>query len=161
MENGEKSPEVADMTDPKAFFLTERGERAYYAAVKPTDEVLLPLTRDGFEAMLERVCGQFTPPLPMDDSTRKVFSGWVHHIANEVNTTTIERMGKILYKSVSNALTWTIDQEIKAKQRKEVDEKIARELIAKKTQKIEMREQKYKKKGTHVTVTPKKNETSQ
>ncbi len=161
MENGEKSAESADMTDPKAFFLTDRGERAYYAAAKASDEVLLPLTRDGFEALLERVCGQFTPALPVDDSTRKVFSGWVHHIENQVNTATIERLGKILYKSVSNALTWTIDQEIKAKQKKAADELIAREMIAKKNQKVEMREQKYKKKGTHVTVTPKKNETSQ
>lgn len=172
-----KSEKIADsaaeidqkLVDPKAFFATDRGERAYYLGAGLTEEVRLPLTRDGFEAMLEAVCGQFTPPLPVDDSTRKVFSGWVHHIENEVNTTTIEKMGKILYKSVSNALTWTIDQEIKkkgmdaaAKAQQEADEKCRVELVAQRQAKLAEKEKKYGKKGkTHVTVTPKKNETPQ
>lgn len=148
-----------NLVDPKAFFATDRGERAYYEAAAPTDVVLLPLTRDGFEAMLEAVCGQFKPTLPIDDSTRKVFSGWVHHIANEVNTATIEGLGKILYKSLSNALTWTIDQEIKQKHQKIANEKAHEEALKKRAEKIAERNQKYKKAGSRVTVTPKKNET--
>lgn len=47
---------------------------------------------------------------------RKVLVGWIHHIGNECNTTTIEALSKVLYKSVVNANTWTIDQEIKRKE---------------------------------------------
>lgn len=159
MENGEKKDTV--LIDPKAFFLIDRGEREYYKKALPTDVVLLPLTRDGFEAMLEAVCHQFTPPLPIDDSTRKVFSGWVHHIANELNTTTIELIGKILYKSISNALTWTIDQEIKKKGQDAANEAAHKEALAKRQEKLAAKEERYgKKAGKRVTVTTKKNETA-
>lgn len=102
------------------LFDQDRGERATYKAAKPTDDVLLPITRDGFEAFIEVCVNQFTPPLPIDDSIRKVLSGYVHHMTNEQNTTTIEKMSKVLYKSISNALTWTIDQQIKQKVQKEL-----------------------------------------
>lgn len=129
MHNGETANEVEETPvklptgpkkDPKDFFKLDRGERAAYFAAGPTDSVLLPLTRDGYEALLERATGQFSPPLPMDDSVRKVFSGYVHHMVNELNTITIEQIGKVLWKSISNALTWEIDQEIKTKQVEEL-----------------------------------------
>ncbi len=108
-----KLPEGPTKLDPKGLFSQDRGERAYYVGAATTDSVLLPLTRDGFEALLERAAGQFTPPLPVDNSVRKVFSGWVHHIENNKNATSIEEVGRILYKSIANSLTWTVDQEIK------------------------------------------------
>lgn len=101
----------------ETFFTSDRGEVALYEAVKPDEQVNLPLTRAGFEAFLARAAGHFS--LPIDDSCRKVLCGWIHHVANEQCSTTIETAGKTLYKSLSNALTWTIDQEIKAKQQAE------------------------------------------
>lgn len=113
--------------DPKDdFFKKDRGERGIYEAAKPSDEVLLPLTRDGFEAILERATGLFHPPLPVDDSIRKVFAGYVHHMPNEISTITIEKVGSVLFKSISNALTWTLDQEIKQKAQQEIAEKQAK-----------------------------------
>lgn len=104
------------------LFDQDRGERAAYKAAQPTDEILLPITRDGFEAMIEVCVNQFTPPLPVDDSIRKVLSGYVHHMTNEESVTTIKKMSAVLYKSISNSLTWTIDQEIKRKVQKQLAE---------------------------------------
>lgn len=115
-EESEK-PKLSDTAEN--FFVKDRGERAYYKAASASDPVRLPLTRDGFEAMLELSASQFDPPLPVNDSMRAVFAGYVHHLTNETNITSIETIGKILYKSVTNALTWTIDQEVKKKRQDE------------------------------------------
>ncbi len=125
-ENPQKNEEKSDgaavvLANPAEFFEKDRGERALYTDIDPNAEVLLPLTRDGFEALAERCVAQFEPALPLDDSTRKVLAQWVHRIANEKNTSSIADLAKILYKSVSNSLTWTIDQEIKTKQQKEYE----------------------------------------
>ncbi len=123
MENGAEKQEIPEVwKDPKEFFNIDRGERQVYEAAGPTDQVLLPLTRDGHAAMLELAVKQFNPPLPIDDSMSKVFTQYAHHLANETNFTTIETVGKVLYKSLVNALTWTLDQEIKEKQRKQFEE---------------------------------------
>jgi hypothetical protein len=103
------------------FFVKDRGERGVIEAAAQTETILLPVTRDGFEALVERCVNRFMPPLPLNDSMRAVLVGWIHHIENTVNTCTIEGLAKVCYKSISNALTWTIDQEIKAKKQKEVE----------------------------------------
>lgn len=102
------------------FFVKDRGEREYYRTAAPTDTIRLPVTRDGFECLLDVVASQFSPPLPVNDSMRSVLAGYVHHIKNEENTSTIESLAKVLFKSVSNALTWTIDQEVKRRKQDEV-----------------------------------------
>ena len=90
-----------------------RGEREYYLTCWVGSKIKLPLTKDGFEALLERVTEY--RDLPLDDASRAVIAGYVHHIANEQDFTTIKILGKILHKSVSNSTTWRIDQEIKEK----------------------------------------------
>lgn len=146
------------MSEPREsaekFFAQDRGERALYENAAQDETVLLPLSRDGFEALLARAVGLFSPPLPIDDSCRKVLSGYVHHIANETNTTTIELISKVIYKSLTNALTWTIDQEIKAKNqaefaahqakmKAEADEKAKAEALDKAATKRQKKATKY------------------
>jgi hypothetical protein len=106
-----------------SIFLTDRGERAYYtkAAETPKDPCILPITRDGYEALMEVAAKQFDPPLPVNDSMRSVVSGFVHHIANDINSTSVMAVAATMYKSVSNALTWTIDQEVKKKRQDEIE----------------------------------------
>lgn len=161
----DKVQDQAPKPSPRDFFKSDRGERETYMAAALTDTVLLPLTYDGYEAFIERACKQFTPALPIDDSIRKVFCTYVHHIASEVNTTTIEAMGKVLWKSLTNALTWEIDQEVKAKARVEImaaqakaqaayDEQKKQEAIAKREMKSAKRSA---KKGKRVTINETKN----
>lgn len=103
----------------EAFFTSERGEVSLYEKVESDFPVKLPLTRAGFEAFLKRAADFGN--LPVDDSCRKVICAWIHGIENVECTSTIETASKILHKSLSNALTWTIDQEIKAKQNAELE----------------------------------------
>lgn len=93
----------------------DRGERARYMGAETDDLVLLPITRDGFEAMLHVCTALYN--LPIDDAMRAVLAGYIHHIPNEKNQTTISEIARVLYKSISNSTTWRIDQEIKAKKR--------------------------------------------
>lgn len=96
-------------------FTQERGEREQYLLAETEDEILLPITKDGFEALLSAAASRYS--LPVDDSMRSVLAGYVHHIENEKNTTTMSQISRVLYKSVANALTWSIDQDIKEKRR--------------------------------------------
>ncbi len=105
------------MLGDKHLFDTERGEREWYTRAEPNEAIRLPITRDGFEALLERCANFFLPPLPVDDSMRAVLAGYVHRLNNETNESTVEALAKVLWKSVSNSVTWTIDQEVKAKAR--------------------------------------------
>lgn len=108
-------------------FDQDRGERAYYSEFlmcKPaqrSESIFLPLTKDGFEALMELVCEAFN--LPLDDGMRSVLAGYVHHLSNETNTSTIDQLGKVLWKSVSNVTTWRIDQDIKIARNKAIKEK--------------------------------------
>lgn len=146
------------MEDKKAFFDKERGERELYTITAPPDvEIPLPLTRDGFEALIERSAA--CHGLPVDDSIRSVLAGWIHHIPNDQHTTTINKVAGILYKSISNALTYTIDQEIKAKNRaiqEAQNAKFAQEMAERqKTEKILKAEAKRQRKGAPLKVVKK------
>lgn len=99
------------------IFDQDRGERDFYLKAPVDVQIRLPLTKDGFEALLERVASERS--LPVDDAARMVLAGYVHHIPNEQDTTSIETLGKIFHKSVSNSTTWRIDQEIKLKRQQE------------------------------------------
>lgn len=95
------------------IFDQDRKERQKYFAAGPDDQVTLPLTKDGFEALLEATAA--LRDLPVDDASRQVLAGYVHHIPNEQDTTTLSTLGKMLHKSVSNSTTWRIDQDVKLK----------------------------------------------
>lgn len=146
------------MENKADFFNKERGESELYATCALDLEVMLPVTRSGFEALMARACGLYE--LPIDDSIRSVLSGYVHHLSNDIHKVTVQQIAGVLYKSISNALTWTIDQEVKAKARaeqealkakfiEEAKEKQAREAVAKAEEK---RSRKGKKGASRVTI---------
>lgn len=99
------------------------GERQEYEASEFSEEILLPITKDGFECLLEIAAHAIN--VPLDDKLRSVFAGYVHHIGNEKNTITIEQICSVLHKSISNQLTWEIDQQIKEKNREEQKQKLS------------------------------------
>jgi len=110
------------------IFDQDRGEKGHYMEADIDDEIELPLTKEGFYALLERVTSVYT--LPQDDTMIQVLAGYVHHIPNEKNTSTIRQLATVCYKSVANSTTWRIDQEIKMKLRdeaKELAKKLAEE----------------------------------
>lgn len=100
-----------------SVFESDREERKYYLAADWDDEILLPVTKDGFETIMERICNM--DGFPIEDSGRLVLAGYVHHIPNEQNTTTLEKLSKVFWKSISNNTTWRIDQDIKQKRMEE------------------------------------------
>lgn len=105
------------------IFNEERGERDLYTFGDARAEVLVPLTMDGFEALLEQAAKVYN--LPVSDELRSVLAAFIHHIPNEKNTTSIDAVAAVLYKSMSNRTTWLIDQQIKAKMRVLADERKA------------------------------------
>ncbi len=103
------------------IFNEDRKERDYYIAAEYESEIFLPLTKDGFEALVEEICK--CDNLPFDDAMRAVIAGYIHHIPNEINTTTLEKLSKVAYKAIANSTSWRIDQEIKIKHREEIKKK--------------------------------------
>lgn len=148
------------------FFVSDRGERGLYIAAAPNDTVLLPVTRDGFEALVEICSNRFSPALPVTDSMRSVVAGYVHHLTNEVNTITIDQLAKVMFKSISNALTWTIDQEVKQKRKAELEALQAKMKAdheeAQKKEKLEAASEKREKKSLKkVTLSKRKGDETQ
>lgn len=97
-----------------------RGEGDVYKAASLADTLPVPMTREGFEGMLQAICDKYRPenPLPQpNDALRTVLAGYIHHIGNSIATLTLEACGIVLHKSISNSATWRIDQEIKAQAR--------------------------------------------
>lgn len=109
--------------EPKDIFEENRGERSVYEVTTDEAEVLLPLTRDGFEALLERAAKVYS--LPIDDSARSILAGYIHHVDRQSNTLSLSSLAKALYKSVANATSWRIDQE--AKMRRQEQQKLMAE----------------------------------
>lgn len=97
------------------IFNQDLGERAVYSTAESTVVIELPLTKDGFEALLERSAQEYN--LPIDDMMRLVLVAHIHHIANNENTTTIANMARLMHKSVTNSTTYRIGEEIKEKNR--------------------------------------------
>lgn len=116
----DESKKTSDFATPTSFFLKDRGERALYTSAYPTADIPVPLTRDGFEALVERCVAYYEPALPLNDSMRSVLAAYIHHMTNEQTKSTIEKLAGAMFKSVSNALTWTIDQEVKMRRQEEV-----------------------------------------
>jgi hypothetical protein len=133
----------------KKIMESDRGEAALYASVSPIDTIKVPITREGFEALLKRSCEVMD--LPVTNPLRNVLVGFLHHIENDTCTTTVEKIGAALHKAMSNQCTWEIDQEIKKAANEEMraeQEKLrkAQEELAKQ-QAIEKRQAKIAKKG--------------
>lgn len=102
------------------FYSQNRDERADYTMLPSDGLAYVPLTRDGFEALCERVTSE--NDLILDDPVRSNVAGYIHHIpANEV-VFPLEDLCKVVFKGVSNNLTFQIDQEMKLKAKKEMEE---------------------------------------
>lgn len=101
------------------FVKTLKGEREYYHSKGTSlkEPVKLPITVDGCEAMLEMVTKALE--IPLDDVTRQIFAGYVHHLGQTENSTTFGEVGKVLYKNLANHATWVMDQESKKRQDEE------------------------------------------
>lgn len=108
---------------------SDRGERAYYESKKSLKELVrLPITEDGVESLLEMVTGALE--IPLDDTTRQVFAGYVHHLPSTTKHTTYGEVGALLYKHMANHVTWKIDQATKekarlAKEKKDAEAKLS------------------------------------
>jgi hypothetical protein len=143
----------------KELFDSDRGEAEMYQKAADDAEVPLPLTRAGFEALLVRASNVFKPAIPLEDNVRSAFAGYVHHIEKTVDTVKLSVIAKLMFKQWSNALTWTIDQEIKQKRQDEIKKltyEAEKEAIAEKKAKAEEKRQrkaarKYSVKGTEET----------
>lgn len=108
------------------IYESDRGEREYYESQSRLEKrIKLPITRDGCEALLEQVTKALE--IPLDDYTRQVFGGHIHHIANNENSTTLDEIGKVLYKNMANFATWKLDQEAKERIQQQEREKKAKD----------------------------------
>lgn len=95
------------------FYKQERGERTYYETCGDED-VLLPLTNDGFEALLEMAAKEHD--LIIDNRLRSLLAGYIHHIPSEEITVNFVKLANAMYKSFSNSMTYDIDQKAKAEE---------------------------------------------
>jgi hypothetical protein len=93
-------------------------ERALYEVVNDDEEIMLPVTKDGFFALVEFAARRSF--LPVDDAARCTVAGFIHHLSNETDTTTVGAVRKVLHKAQANITSWRVDQEIKAKRRAEL-----------------------------------------
>lgn len=103
------------------FYSQDRKERMYYSEAQGGDMVSVPLTKDGFEALVERACrnNEFI----IDDGIRSLVAGYIHHIANNEILFLLDDLISVIYKQLSNNMTFQIDQECKARAKKEFEEK--------------------------------------
>lgn len=134
---------MSDKVEPMEDLLEQkRGEREYYDAVTPDQELEMPLTRDGFEALLENIVAKrqgFTLPAP-NDGLRVTLTGYLHSLEGD-KSFTLNTAGKLLHRGVSNRASWCIDQEIKAKARAEMSKIQANALVAMEAAKPKTRRQ--------------------
>jgi hypothetical protein len=110
-------------------FDQDRDEPFMYKNTTNETEVIIPVTRAGFEALLERA--SLVHGLPVEPLTREVLAKYLNHVSNQEQMVTIQSLGDRLYRSVSHALTWVLDQERKDAQMKEEKDKFEAELAAK------------------------------
>ncbi len=100
------------------LYASDRGEREYYKSKKKLDDkIRLPITKDGLEALMEVATEALD--IPLDDTTRQVFAGFVHHLGQTENSTTLGEVGRVVYKNMANFATWRLDQDAKENMKKE------------------------------------------
>lgn len=97
----------------ESIFDQDRGERKLYGAVALDVPVNLPVTRDGFEAMIHIGAGYYN--LPVDDLSRVIVGSYIHHLAMDKNQITLQEIANVMFKSHCNSLSWLINQEAKAR----------------------------------------------
>lgn len=133
----------------KNLMESDRGEREYYEKAEHTQLVRVPITRAGFEALVEFACRAVD--IPVTDPMRNVAVGFLHHLETTTFETTIKDVSAALYKSLSNHMTYSIDQEIKAAANKELAEEREKQRQAiedlEKQRKIEAAQEKRTKKS--------------
>ncbi len=95
------------------LFESKRGEREGYESCELFDSVNIPVTRDGFEALIETV-GRLEG-LPVDDQAKSAIAAYFHHMDRETDSVTLDVLGSVLRKNLCNQLTWIIGSEIKQK----------------------------------------------
>jgi hypothetical protein len=93
------------------FYQKEIGEKEYYKTLGDAVEVDLPLTYEGFEALLEVAAKEYD--LPVDDRLRSLLAGYIHHIPSDEITFDYPKMCRALYKSYANSMTYEVDQKAK------------------------------------------------
>lgn len=113
------------MTTREEFFSTQRCE-AMYESMPLTEEVRVPVTRLEFESLLKRTAD--VHKLVVDDKLRSILAGYIHHIPSDEDMLKMSKVAQVLVKSVSNDITWIIDQECKKKAQKELTDKQAKEV---------------------------------
>ena len=116
----------------------------YYQSANGSDPVLLPLDKHQFEALLSVAGSKFN--LELNDLLRQCLAGYVHHIENNIHTTTVDDVSKILFKSAANTFTYFYDQEIKARMKQAAEtEKIEADLKRRIASEAEKKAKKEKK----------------
>lgn len=110
------------------LYESDRGERKYYYSKSDLkNKVKLPLTKDGCEAILEIVTKALD--LPLDDTIRQVFAGFVHHTDQSINSTSLDEVGRLIFNHFSKNATWKLDQEAKERIRGEAEAKKALTVV--------------------------------
>lgn len=117
------------LTAREEFFSTPRGEREVFedlfdVNIDEDAQVVLPITYDGFEALMELVSSRYN--LPLDDAGRSVIAGFVHHLDNDVVSVPLAKLGKVLAKSIANNMTWHVDQKLKMAAKKLLEDEEAK-----------------------------------
>ena len=113
-DNLEESPTISR----KEIFESDRGEREEFGIDIILDNPMrLPITRDGFEAMLE--IGASICAVAVDDQLRSVLCGYIHSIDRKTDTFTFQEWTSVIHKHYCNNLTWIINEELQAKAREE------------------------------------------
>lgn len=102
------------------FYKTNRQEREYYLETEDVD-MFLPVTIDGFEALLEKAAAE--NELPIDNRLRSLAAGFIHHIASDVVMINFPTLCNALYKSYSNSMTYEVDQKAKAEETEALNRK--------------------------------------
>lgn len=99
------------------FYTSRRSEGLVYKALTEEDMAPVPLTREGFEALCQRVAEH--DALILDDGVRSIIAGYIHHVPSNEIVFSFQDLCKVAYKNLSNNLTFTIDQEMKIKAKEE------------------------------------------
>jgi len=87
----------------------DRGEN--FSKAELGDAIMFPITRKGFENLIETCCKHLN--VPVNNAVRQVVAGYIHHVGNDKDITSIAEISKVIWKSIANSTSWIIDQEIK------------------------------------------------
>lgn len=88
----------------------KRGEKDLITFTQTDQDMLIPLTREGFEQLVKSACLVYN--LPVDDITRQFAVEYIHHLEKEVEFITIKDLAHTLYRRSANHVTWIFSKEI-------------------------------------------------